>query len=121
MILGLDHVQLAMPEGGEDAARAFFVGLLGMAEVEKPAALAGRGGLWLRGGDAVLHLGVEAPFAPARKAHPAFVVGALDEVRARLEAAGLAVRPDADLPGIRRVFVEDPFGNRIELLERARD
>lgn len=118
MILALDHVQLAMPEGGEAQATAFYAGVLGLAPVAKPGALAGRGGAWFESGAVRVHLGVEAGFRPARKAHPAFEVAALAEAIAALEAAGLGWRRDADLPGFTRIFTDDPFGNRIELLER---
>lgn len=118
MLIGIDHVQLAMPEGGEDAARAFFADVLRMREVAKPDALAGRGGVWFAAGPVALHMGVEADFTPAKKAHPAFRVTSLARICAVLDAAGVDWKPDADLPGIRRVFVADPFGNRIELLER---
>ena len=119
MIEGLDHLQLAMPEGGEAAARDFYVRLLGLSEERKPEALAGRGGLWLSGPGLSLHLGVERPFRPARKAHPAFRVAALSRAKAEFAAAGVETRDDAPLPGIARFFVDDPFGNRIEILERA--
>ncbi|MDQ1743082.1 MAG: hypothetical protein QOE23_1421 [Pseudonocardiales bacterium] len=115
MILGLDHVQVAIPAGCEDAARAFYSGVLSMTEVAKPAALAVRGGCWLTAGSAVLHLGVEEPFSPARKAHPAFLVSYLDELADRLVAAGHeCVRADGEIPGVRRLHTFDPFGNRIE-------
>lgn len=115
MIVGLDHVQLAMPRGEEPAARDFYAALLGMEEVAKPAALAVRGGCWFRSGDAVLHLGVEEPFAPARKAHPALLVTDLDGLEARLAAAGHdCVRSDGEVPGVRRFHTHDPFGNRVE-------
>lgn len=115
MILGLDHVQVAIPSGGEAAARAFYGSLLGMTEVAKPAALAVRGGCWFTAGSAVLHLGVEQPFAPARKAHPAFLVSRLDSLGARLAAAGYdCMRADGEIPGVRRLHTYDPFGNRIE-------
>jgi catechol 2,3-dioxygenase-like lactoylglutathione lyase family enzyme len=115
VISGYDHVQVAIPRGGEDVARGFYGALLGMRELPKPAALAARGGCWFAGGAAVLHLGVEEPFAPARKAHPAFVVDDLDLLQARLEAAGhVCVRTDGELPGVRRFHTADPFGNRIE-------
>lgn len=117
MIEALHHVQMTMPEGGENTARAFFSGVLGMAEIEKPAALAGRGGCWFADGNASLHMGVEADFTPARKAHPAFRVSSLTALIARLNKTGTAFTRDIDLPGISRVFVHDPFGNRIELLE----
>ena len=116
MIAALHHVQLAMPEGREAEARAFYEGLLGLAEVEKPAVLAGRGGAWFEAGTVRVHLGVETPFAPALKAHPAFEVPDLDAVRARLEGAGVRCTADERLPGFRRFYAADPFGNRIELL-----
>jgi catechol 2,3-dioxygenase-like lactoylglutathione lyase family enzyme len=115
MILGLDHVQVAIPAGGENLAREFYGSLLGMTELAKPAALAGRGGCWFSAGSAVLHLGVEEPFSPARKAHPAFLVAQLDAVQDRLAAAGYEwVRADGEIPGVRRLYTFDPFGNRIE-------
>ena len=114
MITGLDHVQVAMPRGAEQEARAFYAGLLGMTEDPKPPALAARGGCWFRSGAAIVHLGVEDPFAPARKAHPGFVVDDLEALRARLAAQGIAVRDDHDLPGAVRFFADDPFGNRLE-------
>ena len=115
MITGLDHVQVAIPAGGEQAARTFYGALLGMTELPKPPALAGRGGCWFTAGAAVLHLGVEEPFHPAGKAHPAFTVTDLDALFDRLAAAGHAgTRADGELPGIRRFHVLDPFGNRIE-------
>lgn len=115
MIVGLDHVQVAIPAGGEDEARAFYGGRLGMTEVPKPPALAVRGGCWFTSGSAVLHLGVEDPFTPARKAHPAFLVADLDVLRQQLEAAGLACVPsDGEIEGVRRFHTTDPFGNRLE-------
>ena len=115
MITGLDHVQVAIPAGGEPVARAFYGELLGMSEVPKPPALAARGGCWFESGTAVLHLGVEEPFAPARKAHPAFLVTDLDALAAALTDAGSPVtRSDGELPGIRRFHTVDPFGNRLE-------
>jgi len=115
VITGLDHVQVAIPRGAEDTARAFYAGLLGMAELPKPAALAGRGGCWFISGSAVLHLGVEEPFGPARKAHPAFLVSDLAGLQAVLAAAGYdCARSDGELPGVRRFHTADPFGNRIE-------
>jgi len=115
MITGLDHVQVAIPAGGEQAARTFYGELLGMTEMPKPAALAARGGCWFTVGSAVLHLGVEEPFHPAGKAHPAFTVTDLDQLFDRLAEHGHpGVRADGELPGIRRFHVLDPFGNRIE-------
>lgn len=114
-ISGIDHVQVAIPAGGEARARAFYGELLGMTEVAKPPALAARGGCWFTSGSAVLHLGVEEPFAPARKAHPAFLVDDLDHLQERLIAAGHAcTRSDGELPGVQRFHTADPFGNRIE-------
>jgi catechol 2,3-dioxygenase-like lactoylglutathione lyase family enzyme len=120
VIAGLDHVQVAAPAGCEAAARAFYGGLLGLEELSKPRALAGRGGAWFRCGAQQLHVGVEAAFAPAAKAHPAFAVtgpGALDALAERLAAAGAPVRWDEELPGVRRFYTEDPWGNRLELCE----
>lgn len=111
-ISGLDHVQLAIPVGQEDQARAFYIGQLGLREVAKPAVLAGRGGLWLEGEGLRLHLGVEKPFAPARKAHPALVVDDLEAAHFALEGG-----PISTLPGWRRFYVHDPFGNRIEIMQ----
>jgi catechol 2,3-dioxygenase-like lactoylglutathione lyase family enzyme len=116
-ILGLDHVQLAMPRGAEDEARAFYGGILGLEEMAKPAQLAPRGGCWFTGRGVQIHLGLEEPFAPARKAHPAFLVADLASARAELETAGAAVTPDETVPGVRRCYVTDPFGNRIELIQ----
>jgi catechol 2,3-dioxygenase-like lactoylglutathione lyase family enzyme len=117
-VLGLHHVQLAIPPGGEEAARGFYGGLLGLDEVPKPAALRDRGGCWFRGSGVELHLGVEEPFVPARKAHPALLVDDLDTLRRRLEDAGHDVATDVQLEGFRRFHAADPFGNRIELLAR---
>ncbi len=116
-IHGLDHVQLAMPPGQEDLARMFYGGTLGLMEVPKPPQLAGRGGVWFSGGALQVHLGVEQDFRPARKAHPAFVVENLDALSQRFRDAGIDVFTDEPLEGRRRIFVHDPFGNRIELLE----
>ena len=117
-ILAFDHVQLAMPPGAEDSARAFYAGVLGFAEVPKPAPLASRGGVWFSAGPVHLHLGVEKDFRPARKAHPALQVEHLSELIAKCEHAGCPVTHDGSLPEIRRVFIRDPFGNRIEFIER---
>jgi hypothetical protein len=115
---GLDHVQVAAPPGCEAEARRCFGELLGLAELEKPAALAGRGGAWFQAGDQQLHVGVENPFAPARKAHPALRVqaGMLDQMAARLDEAGATVIWDDALGDARRFYSEDPWGNRIEFL-----
>lgn len=120
MITGYDHVQVALPAGGEDLAREFYGGLLGMVEVPKPAALAVRGGCWFRSGPAVLHLGVETPFAPARKAHPAFLVEDLDALRDALTAAGHeCVDSSGEIEGVRRFHSHDPFGNRLEFQQAS--
>jgi catechol 2,3-dioxygenase-like lactoylglutathione lyase family enzyme len=119
-LTGLHHVQLAMPPGEEDAGRDFYGGLLGLEEVPKPAGLAPRGGLWFRRGSLEIHLGVEREgFSPARKAHPAFLVSGLPELRDRLGGAGYRIDEDVQLSGFRRFHTRDPFGNRIELLEPA--
>jgi catechol 2,3-dioxygenase-like lactoylglutathione lyase family enzyme len=115
-IVRLDHVQLAMPPGGEDEAEAFYSGILGFDRIVKPAPMAARGGCWFARGATSVHLGVEEDFRPARKAHPAFVVRDLPDLEAALAGAGLAVRPNPDRePGL-GAYVDDPFGNRIELI-----
>lgn len=116
-VLALDHVQVAMPHGQEDRARAFYREILGMQEVRKPTALASRGGCWFTSGSAQVHVGVEANFRPAQKAHPGLLVSGLNEIVARCSAAGLSVKPDDAIDGRRRVHVTDFFGNRIELIE----
>ena len=113
----IDHVQLAMPAGQEDAARAFYAGLLGLPETPKPAHLATRGGCWFESDTVKLHLGVEQDFRPAKKAHPALLVSDLPSLVGRLTAAGVEVVDDEPLDGFDRVYVYDPFGNRLELLE----
>ena len=114
---GIDHVQVAAPPGGEDRARAFYGRLLGLPELDKPAALRSRGGAWFAvgAGGQQLHVGVDDPFAPARKAHPALRVDDVDALAARLEQAGVAVTWDDAIPGVRRFYAADPFGNRVEL------
>ena len=117
-IVGLDHVQLAIPAGTEGEARRFYGSLLGLTEVPKPAALDGRGGCWFVGPGVALHLGVEADFRPARKAHVALLVEDLDRLRSTLSAAGVPTS-DEDAPiGVRRFYASDPFGNRLELVDR---
>jgi catechol 2,3-dioxygenase-like lactoylglutathione lyase family enzyme len=113
----LDHVQLAMPPGGEDRAREFYHGVLGIPEIPKPADMAKRGGCWFERGELKVHLGVEQQFRPARKAHPGFLVSDLSALVARIRAAGCLLTDDQSLPDYYRVFVADPFGNRIELME----
>jgi catechol 2,3-dioxygenase-like lactoylglutathione lyase family enzyme len=118
MITAIDHVQVAMPRGEEDTARAFYAGLLGMTEDRKPPALAVRGGCWFRSDAAVVHLGVEESFTPARKAHPGLLVSDLDALEARLTAAGYeCVRADDEDGGRPRFHAHDPFGNRVEFLQ----
>lgn len=122
-IAGLDHVQLAIPPGGEDASRSFWVGLLGLTELPKPDLLAVRGGCWFRALDGTgaavldLHLGVEEPFIPARKAHPGIRVHDLDSLAALFGDAGLPVRWSDEIPGTRRFHSQDPFGNRLEFIQ----
>ncbi len=117
MITRLDHIQLAMPPDGEDDARSFFSGILGMVEEAKPEPLAGRGGCWFRAGSAILHLGVEKDFSPQRKAHPAFCVSGIDSLAAALQKHGKEILWDDALPNRKRFYTTDPFGNRIEFIQ----
>ncbi|MEU6402952.1 VOC family protein [Streptomyces sp. NPDC046985] len=117
MITSFDHVQLAAPPGSEERLRAYYGGVLGMAEVPKPPVLAARGGCWFRAGAAEVHLGAEEGFRPARKAHPGLRVTGIEAYAARLADRGARVVWDDDLPGWRRFFSEDPVGNRLEFLE----
>lgn len=119
-ITGLDHIQVAAPRTpeAEEQARAFYGGLLGLAEIEKPEILRKNGGVWFSLGTGQLHVGIETQFAPARKAHPAFLVSDLAALRARLEVAGVPTSEAEPIPGVNRFYVHDPFDNRIELLER---
>lgn len=112
-------MQLAIPAGGEDACRRFWVDLLGMTELDKPDALAARGGAWFAGAGVEIHLGVEPDFAPARKAHPGILVTGLRSLADRLTDSGFPVRWDASLPGLDRLYTDDPFGNRLEFLEAS--
>ena len=116
-ITRIEHVQLAMPTGGEDQARQFYAGVLGIGETPKPPHLAKRGGCWFERGDLKIHLGVEADFRPARKAHVALLVTDLPELREKLAASGCSLKEDEPLEGYSRIYVDDPFGNRIELME----
>ncbi len=118
-IVRLDHVQLAMPAGREAEAEAFYSGLLGLRRLPKPESLVARGGCWFGGGSVSLHLGVEEGFRPARKAHPALVVRDLPALEAALEAAGVEVRPNSELAPGGGAYVDDPFGNRIELIAES--
>jgi catechol 2,3-dioxygenase-like lactoylglutathione lyase family enzyme len=115
-IIALDHVQLAMPAGREDEAEAFYAGILGLARLPKPEPMASRGGCWFAAGPVALHLGVESDFRPAKKAHPALKVRDLPALEAALIAAGVAVRPNQDQPEGTGCYIDDPFGNRIELI-----
>lgn len=116
----LHHIQLAMPNGGEDEAVAFYSGILGLKRIPKPEHLEQRGGVWFSVGDGhQLHLGVEEPFVPAKKAHPAFEIASLDAIRLALEATGAEVVLDEPLEGFDRFYTSDPFGNRIEILSRS--
>ena len=115
----IDHVQIAIPVGGEDEGRGFFAGLLGLVELPKPADMALRGGCWFAVADRQIHLGVEADFKAAKKAHVALNTAALDELRARLERADYQTHDDSDIDGRKRFFTHDPFGNRIEFMDRT--
>ena len=118
-ILSIDHVQIAIPVGEEDKARVFYANLLGFTEIRKPAELAKRGGAWFQSANVQLHLGVEADFKPARKAHPAFIVSDLDSLIIKVQNAGYETdTSQPPLDGYKRAHVFDPFGNRIELMEK---
>jgi catechol 2,3-dioxygenase-like lactoylglutathione lyase family enzyme len=120
-ILSIEHVQIAMPAGEEEKARAFYVALLGFTEIPKPPDLAKRGGAWFQAEAVQLHLGVETDFRPARKAHPAFLVDDLDSLVADIQNAGYeADTSQPPLDGYKRLHIFDPFGNRIELMEKLR-
>jgi catechol 2,3-dioxygenase-like lactoylglutathione lyase family enzyme len=118
-VLGIDHVQVAAPPGCERAARAFYGDVLGMRELPKPKQLRARGGVWFAAGAQELHVGVEDPFVPARRAHPGFVVDDIDRLHDRLAAAGLGPEWNEAIAGVRRLFVLDPFGNRLEIRQAA--
>lgn len=119
LLTGIHHVQLAAPPGSEPIMREFYGRVLGLPEVPKPPELAARGGVWFRSPGIEIHIGIEENFQPARKAHPGILVGDLDAMAERLRAAGHQIRPDDLLPGFRRFYVDDPVGNRLELLEPA--
>ena len=119
-IISLDHVQVAIPIGGEDKAREFYSGILGFSEIEQPASMAARDSIWFVAGPVNLHLGVEPEFHPAKRAHPAFVVDDLDRIVAACASAGLTTKPDVSFNGFWRFHVFDPFGNRLELMQRAK-
>jgi catechol 2,3-dioxygenase-like lactoylglutathione lyase family enzyme len=117
-IIGIDHVQVAMPPGGEALARRFYGGVLGLPELAKPANLAVRGGLWFSCGPLQLHLGGEQNFQAAKKAHPALLVDDLDGFLPGLVAHGIELRHEEAIAGAKRIAIADPFGNRVELVER---
>lgn len=118
-VIGIDHVQLAMPHGGEDRARQFWTGIMGLAEQDKPAHLATNGGCWFTGGGVHIHCGVERDFSPAERAHPALLVDDLPALVTRLEENGVPFSAGKPLAGYRRGDIADPFGNRIELMQRV--
>ena len=118
-VIGIDHVQVAAPPGCEAEARAFYGGLLGLEELPKPEPLRAPGGVWFRAGGQELHVGVEEPFAPARKAHPGLVVDDLDAFEGVLAAAGVRLDRDTSIAGATRGHVADPFGNRLEFRQAA--
>lgn len=115
-ITALDHVQMALPAGSEDVARSFYGDLIGLVEIAKPPDMAGRGGCWFAVGPLQLHLGVEADFRPAKKAHIALSCLNLAELRKRIENAAYPIRNDVPVDGRARFFSEDPFGNRLEFI-----
>lgn len=117
MLTAVDHVQLAAPPGSEDELRTYYIEALGMTELPKPPVLAARGGCWFQAGAVQLHLGIEADFHPAKKAHPGLRVTDIESYAARLEAHGALVTWDDELPGHKRFYSEDPVGNRLEFLE----
>jgi catechol 2,3-dioxygenase-like lactoylglutathione lyase family enzyme len=117
LYLGIDHVQLAAPPSCETAARKFYVEVLGMAELPKPAALQQRGGIWLKCGMHQVHIGVQVDFTPATKAHPAIRVLDMAALRVRLAAQKIELVEDDALPGVDRFYIHDPFGNRLEFVE----
>lgn len=116
-VLRIDHIQIAAPAGCEPAAREFYCSILGMKELEKPPVLRERGGCWFECGSQQLHIGVEKEFHPAKKAHPAFAVLDLDELRETLKTRGITAIDDDNFPGARRFYAEDPWGNRLEFIE----
>ncbi|MGG4267107.1 VOC family protein [Peribacillus simplex] len=113
----IDHIQLAAPKGSEDTARNFFKNILGFDEVEKPEELKKRGGVWFEFGNYQIHIGIEEPFYPAKKAHPAFEIENIEELKKHLITNGIEVIEDDKRPGAKRFYISDPFGNRMELLE----
>ncbi|HET8594090.1 MAG TPA: VOC family protein [Intrasporangium sp.] len=119
MEMFLHHVQVSGPEGCEERMRAFYVGVLGMAEVDKPELLRARGGAWFRTGGAEIHVGIEEDFRPARKAHPGIAVADVEALARLVEHAGAPVAWDDKIPGLRRFHTSDPVGNRLEFQQAA--
>ncbi|WP_077297082.1 VOC family protein [Virgibacillus pantothenticus] len=115
----LDHVQLAAPKNQEQTARDFYVTLLGFQEIVKPEALQKNGGIWVQSGDVHLHIGVEEDFTPAKKSHPAIYVRHLAELKKHLRAHSISIVEDERLPGFHRFYIFEPFGNRLEFLEKS--
>ena len=113
----IDHIQLAAPKGSEETARKFFKDILGLHEVEKPELLKENGGVWFSYGNCHIHIGIEDPFLPAKKAHPAFEVNNCEELKKHLIANGIDVTEDNRIPNAKRFHFSDPFGNRIEIIE----
>ncbi|TGB04944.1 VOC family protein [Halobacillus salinus] len=113
----IDHIQLAAPAGSEEEARTFFNGILGLTEIEKPENLKKRGGVWFQLGNYQIHIGIEEPFSPAKKAHPAFQVREIEALKTHLTDKEYPFVVDDNLPGANRIYVQDPFGNRMEMLE----
>lgn len=117
LLEAIDHVQLAAPPGEEETARKFFVGILGFIEVEKPPLLKSQGGVWFQSGGIQLHIGADEAFVPAEKAHPAFRMKDLEGLKKHLDKESVPYQEDSRLPGAKRIYVKDPFGNRMEFLE----
>ena len=116
-VLAIDHIQISMPEGKEDLARDFYWKVLGIPEVGKPLHLDKRGGVWFERGSLKVHLGIDPDFTPSKKAHPGLLVADINELAEKLKAHGYVVSEGSSLPGFRRIFTNDPFGNRIEFLQ----
>ena len=115
-VVGLDHLQIAIPVGSEPRAIEFYGGVLGLTQLPKPQEMAGRGGAWFQAGPIQIHLGADPNFVPATKAHPALIVDGVDSLVEALRAAGHAVRDGLTVDGVTQIFTDDPFGNRIELI-----
>ncbi|WP_445368792.1 glyoxalase [Methylomonas sp. BW4-1] len=115
-VVGIDHVQLAIPPEAESTARGFYGGLLDLSEIPKPAQIASRGGVWFQCGSMQIHLGIENDFSPAKKAHPALLIEGYEKLLKKLADAGYKVQEDTSIPDVTRCFTSDPFGNRIELI-----